>query len=32
VLSHDPTRTLDDLTVMATFKGGAVTHGEDALA
>ncbi len=32
VLSHDPIRTLDDLAVVATLKGGAVTHGEDALA
>lgn len=32
VLSHDPTRTLDDLAVVATLKGGAVTYGEDALS
>jgi hypothetical protein len=32
ILSHDPTRSLDDLEVVATMKGGAVTYGEDALS
>ncbi|MEJ2290207.1 MAG: amidohydrolase [Deinococcales bacterium] len=31
VLSHDPDDGLDDLAVVATFKAGAPTFGEDAL-
>ncbi len=31
VLSHDPIVSLDALEVVATMKGGAFTHGEDAL-
>ncbi len=31
VLSHDPTRDLDELHVVATLKEGVVTYGEDGL-
>lgn len=32
VLSHDPTVSLDGLSVVATMKGGRFTHGEEALS